>query len=328
MDRTGGMENAHDTLAPECTGPEARFPHRLGRHRTPPIRSTGTLVCTLEHDVTGRISSTRCETDGRKLTEQRRYAPTSVHVRRNPCSRSPDLVFTFTGLRKNSTERLGQAVDAYRAALEERTRERVPLEWAMTQNNLGSALRALGQRESGTELLEQAVDAHRAALEERTRERVPLEWATTQNNLGSALWILGERESGTDRLEQAVDAHRAALEEYTRARVPLTWAATQNDLGNALRSLGERERGTERLEQATDAYRAALDVFADEGLPRDRAIVQNNLTRTLKMLTERENSAFVGPQIRRPDHRISLRAVDRSDSDRVRSGPWYDSGPA
>ena len=101
MDRTGGMENAHDTLAPECTGPEARFPHRLGRHRTPPIRSTGTLVCTLEHDVTGRISSTRCETDGRKLTEQRRYAPTSVHVRRNPCSRSPDLVFTFTGLRRS-----------------------------------------------------------------------------------------------------------------------------------------------------------------------------------------------------------------------------------
>ena len=104
MDRTGGMENAHDTLAPECTGPEARFPHRLGRHRTPPIRSTGTLVCTLEHDVTGRISSTRCETDGRKLTEQRRYAPTSVHVRRNPCSRSPDLVFTFTGLRTAASD--------------------------------------------------------------------------------------------------------------------------------------------------------------------------------------------------------------------------------
>ena len=58
-------EDAHDTLAPECTGLKARFPHRLGRHRTPPIRSTGTLVCTLEHDVTGRISSTRCETDGR-----------------------------------------------------------------------------------------------------------------------------------------------------------------------------------------------------------------------------------------------------------------------
>jgi hypothetical protein len=37
-----------------------------------------------------------------------------------------------------------------RAALEERTRERVPLDWAMTQNNLGLALQALGERESGT----------------------------------------------------------------------------------------------------------------------------------------------------------------------------------
>ena len=79
-----------------------------------------------------------------------------------------------------------------------------------TQNNLGNALRTLGQRENSTGRLEQAVDAYRTSLEERTRERVPLEWATTQNNLGSALWSLGERESGTDRLEQAVDAHRAA----------------------------------------------------------------------------------------------------------------------
>ena len=29
---------------------------------------------------------------------------------------------------------------AYRAALEEQTRERVPLDWAQTQNNLGNAL--------------------------------------------------------------------------------------------------------------------------------------------------------------------------------------------
>ena len=51
---------------------------------------------------------------------------------------------------------------AYRAALEERTRERVPLDWAMTQNNLGTALRALGERESGTARLEEAVAAYRA----------------------------------------------------------------------------------------------------------------------------------------------------------------------
>ena len=75
--------------------------------------------------------------------------------------------------------------------LEEHTRERVPLNWAGTQNNLGNALVALGERESSTEHLEQAVDAFRAALKERTRERVPLNWAMTQNNLGNALVALG-----------------------------------------------------------------------------------------------------------------------------------------
>ena len=76
------------------------------------------------------------------------------------------------------------------------TRERVPLDWATTQNNLGNALQALGERESGMARLEEAVVAYREALKERTRERVPLDWATTQNNLGNALAMLGERESG------------------------------------------------------------------------------------------------------------------------------------
>ena len=48
---------------------------------------------------------------------------------------------------------LAGATQAYRAALEERTRDRVPLDWAMTQNNLGTALKRLGERENGTCLL-------------------------------------------------------------------------------------------------------------------------------------------------------------------------------
>ena len=97
-------------------------------------------------------------------------------------------------------------------ALEEYTRARVPLDWAMTQNNLGSALQTLGARESGTARLEEAVTAFRAALEERTRARVPLDWAATQNNLGTALLTLSKRESGTARLQEAVTTFRGALE--------------------------------------------------------------------------------------------------------------------
>lgn len=95
------------------------------------------------------------------------------------------------GERESGTARLQEAVAAYRAALTERTRERAPLDWAMTQNNLGNALQALGGRESGTTRLEEAVAGYRAALTERTRERAPLDWAMTQNNLGNALLRLG-----------------------------------------------------------------------------------------------------------------------------------------
>jgi hypothetical protein len=52
------------------------------------------------------------------------------------------------GERESGTERLLEAVKAYRDALKEFTRERVPFDWATTQNNLGIALAMLGERES------------------------------------------------------------------------------------------------------------------------------------------------------------------------------------
>jgi tetratricopeptide (TPR) repeat protein len=168
------------------------------------------------------------------------------------------------GNEQGANAALGQAIALYRQLLEARTRERVPLGWAMTQNNLGDALLRLGEREAGTAQLEEAVAAYREALKERTRERVPLAWAMTQNNLGNALWRLGEREAGTARLEEAVAAYREALKERTRERVPLDWAATQNNLGSALHAQGMRTRGEagQRLAaQALGAYRKALEVF-------------------------------------------------------------------
>jgi hypothetical protein len=55
---------------------------------------------------------------------------------------------------------LTEAVAAYRAALEERTRERVPLDWAMTQNNLGNALLRLGERGRDSGQLCNALQVH------------------------------------------------------------------------------------------------------------------------------------------------------------------------
>jgi len=164
---------------------------------------------------------------------------------------------------------LEQAIAIYQAVLlPELPRARIPLAWATTQNNLGSALGILGERESDTARLEEAVATYRAALEEHTRERVPLDWAMTQNNLGLALAGLGERESGTARLEEAVAAYRAALEEYTRERIPLDWAQIQTKLGLALCKLGERDpnEGTNYLQEARDSFQHAWAVYQDAGM--------------------------------------------------------------
>jgi tetratricopeptide (TPR) repeat protein len=207
------------------------------------------------------------------------------------------LAVTVLGEQTGESAWLEEAVAAYRAALEVRTRERVPLDWAMTQNNLGNALSRLGEREDGTQRLQEAVEAYRAALEVRTRERVPLDWAMTQNNLGSALRALGEREDGASdagrgRLEEAVAAFRAALEVRTRERVPLQWAGTQNNLGNALRALGERQDGTldagrRRLEEAVAAYRAALEVYRPAGASYYVGLAERNLAGAEALLAGR-----------------------------------------
>ena len=183
-------------------------------------------------------------------------------------SRQADALYR-QGDEKGDNAALRQSIKIWQLVLGQRPRERVPLDWAMTQNNLGTALETLGERESGTTRLEEAVAAYRAALEEYTRERVPLDWAMTQNNLGNALRALGEQERAS--LEAAVAAYRAALEEYTRDRVPFLWATTQVNLGNVLVRLGERDSDTARLEEAVAAHRAALEVWTRERVPLDWA---------------------------------------------------------
>jgi hypothetical protein len=85
------------------------------------------------------------------------------------------LVLVAIGQQAGLNKALVQAVAANRAALLEYTRERKPLDWAMTQNKLGNALKTLGERQNGTARLEKAVAAYRAALLEYTRERKPLD---------------------------------------------------------------------------------------------------------------------------------------------------------
>jgi tetratricopeptide (TPR) repeat protein len=108
--------------------------------------------------------------------------------------------------------RLRVIITAYREALKETTRERVPLDWANTQYNLGNALSALGTRESGTAKLEEAITAYREALKERTRERVPFHWAVSFGSEGVALTLLAERWRDAVMAETALSQINTAFE--------------------------------------------------------------------------------------------------------------------
>jgi tetratricopeptide (TPR) repeat protein len=116
------------------------------------------------------------------------------------------------GGREPGSARLEEAVAAFRAALTERTRERVSRDWAMTQNDLGIALCTLGERESGTARLEEAVAAYCAALEERTRERLPLDWAESAANLGVARTLIAERTGDAGMAGKALSQIELALD--------------------------------------------------------------------------------------------------------------------
>jgi hypothetical protein len=64
---------------------------------------------------------------------------------------------------------LEEAVEAYRAALQERTQERTPLAWANTQEALSTALLLLGMRTHDLTHLLQARDAAMLALYQVTQ---------------------------------------------------------------------------------------------------------------------------------------------------------------
>ncbi len=147
------------------------------------------------------------------------------------------------GEREGGTARLEESVAAYREALQERTRARVPLQWATTQANLGNALTRLGERESGTATLEEAVATYREALQEGTRARVPLEWARTQMN--SRRCARNARRSG-DRDGAARGGHRR-LSRGLAGKNPRTRAAPMgHDPDESLHCVINARRAGER----------------------------------------------------------------------------------
>ena len=166
------------------------------------------------------------------------------------------------------------AITGYEVVLTVCTREALPTDWAMTQNNLAIAYseRIKGDKADN---IEQTIASYTAALTVFTREALPQNWAQTQNNLATAYSdrIKGDK---AENIEQAIASCNAALTVYTREALPIDWAMTQNSLANAYYSRIKGDRA-DNIEQAIASCDAALTVRTREALPIDWAMTQNSL---------------------------------------------------
>jgi hypothetical protein len=73
------------------------------------------------------------------------------------------MALAALGARESGTSRLEEAVKTFRAALAVQTRDRVPLDWAVTWGNMGAALTLLADRTDDLPLARQALQQLEAA---------------------------------------------------------------------------------------------------------------------------------------------------------------------
>ena len=148
------------------------------------------------------------------------------------------------------------SIAAYEAALQVYTRDAFPQQWAMTQNNLGSAYqnRIRGDRADN---LERAIAAYEAALQVRTRDAFPQDWAITQGNLVSHLLDRYKLTGKADDLDKAI----SGLQQAQAIASPGTDAYTNISytLGTALDYRYSLHHTPADLAQASAAYRRAAD---------------------------------------------------------------------
>jgi tetratricopeptide (TPR) repeat protein len=149
-----------------------------------------------------------------------------------------------------------QAILHYEQALRERTKDKNPLRYAATMQNLGTAYRQIGSGDKTANVLK-ATDCYRRALQVYDLAGFPVQHAALHNNFGNAYLSLAM----TDERIRCRCAHRAlehldrALRVRTRAEYPVDFAVTQYNRGQAFLLLV--------LDQPKDGYVKAVGCFQE-----------------------------------------------------------------
>lgn len=195
------------------------------------------------------------------------------------------------GDEKGDAGALDRAIATLEEAVTLAPRTAAPMDWALSQNTLGSAYFVRAERLGAATDLDRAVAAFRLALEVRTQAEHPREWARTQNNIGLTEALIAERSGDAAALDRAIAAYRAALTQTARESETAVWATLMANLGNAL----ERQ-GPDHLEEAIAVQRQALAARPRSEVPLEWAASQNNLANALTTLGRLRNDVTLQDQ--------------------------------
>ncbi len=183
------------------------------------------------------------------------------------------------------------AIKSYKKVLKLITTDRFPIQYAATQNSLGSAYRTLAEVKDKDQNCQLAVNAYQEALKVYTLDRFPMDYAMTQNNLGTAYGTLAEIKDKAQNCQLAVKAYQEALKVRTPDRFPMDYATTQNNLGTAYGTLAEIKDKAQNCQLAVKAFQEALKVRTPDRFPMQYATTQNNLGNAYRTLAEIKDKA-------------------------------------
>ena len=122
------------------------------------------------------------------------------------------------------------AIKAYKKTLKIYTYEKFPMDYAMTQNNLGTAYCTLAEVENKAENCKNAITAYEEALKVRTLERFPMDYAMTQNNIGATYRTLAVIENKAKNCKRAMEAYKKALKVFTKEEFPVPYNLVNRNL--------------------------------------------------------------------------------------------------
>jgi tetratricopeptide (TPR) repeat protein len=154
-----------------------------------------------------------------------------------------------------------QAIMHYEQALRERTKDKNPLRYAATMQNLGTAYRQIGSGDKTANVLK-ATDCYRRALQVYDLAGFPAQNAALHNNFGNAYLSLAVTDERIRRrcARRALEHLDRALRVRTRAEYPIDFAVTQYNRGQAfLLLVGDNPK--DGYVKAVGCFQEAHDCF-------------------------------------------------------------------